>query len=234
MNSFHAIQQRAEKRKGGKDALLSLLPKTIPNENIAAQPDAYFLGEMTRSIFQCGFVWRVINSKWTGFCEAFFDFELSQLMRLSDDDWDRYLKDTRIVRHRQKIQSVRHNLWFVNEISGEHHGFGQFLVDWPKSELTDLFRLLKSRGSRLGGNTGAYFLQHVGVDSFALTGDVVQCLQMHGLEISDKPGSQKDFKLIQQTFNQWHDDTGYSYRDLSMIAAYSVGENRVHAEGINV
>ena len=69
MNSFHAIQQRAEKRKGGKDALLSLLPKTIPNENIAAQPDAYFLGEMTRSIFQCGFVWRVINSKWTGFCE---------------------------------------------------------------------------------------------------------------------------------------------------------------------
>lgn len=230
MNSFRAIQQRAEKRKGGKDALLSLLPSSVSEDAITAQSDAYFLAEMTRSIFQCGFVWRFINNKWPGFCEAFFDFDQSRLMRLSEDDWGNFLKDTRIVRHRQKIQSVRHNLWFVHEISVQENGFGQFLVDWPKSELTDLFRFLKSKGSRLGGNTGAYFLQHVGVDSFALTGDVVSCLKMHGLEISDKPASQKDLKLIQQTFNQWHDDTGLTYRNLSMIAAYSVGENKVHAD----
>lgn len=124
MNSFRAIQQRAEKRKGGKDALLSLLPSSVSEDAITAQSDAYFLAEMTRSIFQCGFVWRFINNKWPGFCEAFFDFDQSRLMRLSEDDWGNFLKDTRIVRHRQKIQSVRHNLWFVHEISVQENGFG--------------------------------------------------------------------------------------------------------------
>ena len=232
MNSFQLIQQRAEDRKGGQQALFSLLPQAVTPAQIIAQPDAYYLGEMTRSIFQSGFVWRVINHKWAEFCEAFFDFEPGKLMKLSDDDWSRYIQDRRIVRHRQKIQAVRHNLWFVNETSGRHGGFGQFLVDWPKTELTDLFRYLKTKGSRLGGNTGPYFLQHIGVDSFALTGDVVMCLQMHGLDIHDKPGSQKDMKMIQQTFNRWHDDSGLSYRNLSLIAAYSVGENKVHAEMI--
>lgn len=229
MNSFHTIVERAIKRKGGKENLFALLPQQIEPETLSAKPDSYYLEEMTRSIFQSGFVWRVINSKWPTFQEAFFDFDLNRLMKLSECDWDNYIQDIRIVRHRQKIQAVKHNLWFVNDISHEYAGFGSFLVEWPKTDLVGLFRTLKSRGSRLGGNTGQYFLQHVGVDSFALTRDVVAGLQLHGLEINDNPSSQKDLKLIQQTFNQWQQDTGYGYLQLSMIMAYSVGENRVFA-----
>ncbi|MCK4710167.1 MAG: DNA-3-methyladenine glycosylase I, partial [Gammaproteobacteria bacterium] len=210
----------------------SLLPQTVDPVQLTVKPDSFYLEEMTRSIFQSGFVWRVINNKWPTFRQAFFDFDISKLMRLSEDDWDDYIHDTRIVRHRQKIQALRHNLWFVNDTAGLHHGFGQFLVDWPKSDLVGLFRYLKTKGSRLGGNTGQYFLQHVGVDSFALTRDVVLCLQMSGLDIRNQPSSQKDLKLIQQTFNQWHEETGYSYLNLSMIMAYSVGENRVQVDAV--
>ncbi len=228
MGSFKIIVDRAEQRKGGKAALTSLLPRTIDPAELIVKADSYFLEEMTRSIFQSGFVWRVINSKWPTFREAFFDFDISRLMRLSEDDWNNYMQDKRIVRHRQKIQALRHNLWFVNETAGMHHGFGQFLVDWPKSDLTGLFAFLKKKGSRLGGNTGQYYLQHVGVDSFALTRDVVLCLQMSGLDIKNMPSSQKDLKLIQQSFNEWHTETGFTYLHLSMIMAYSVGDNRIH------
>lgn len=210
--------------------MISLLPQSVDPVLLIDRPDSFYLEEMTRSIFQSGFVWRIINSKWPTFREAFFDFEIGKLMRLSEDDWDNYIQDTRIVRHRQKISALRHNLWFVNDTAGFHHGFGQFLVDWPKSDLVGLFRYLKTKGSRLGGNTGQYFLQHVGLDSFALTRDVVLCLQMSGLDIRNNPASQKDMKLIQQTFNQWHDESGFSYMNLSMILAYSVGENKVIAE----
>ncbi|MBT3206175.1 MAG: DNA-3-methyladenine glycosylase I [Gammaproteobacteria bacterium] len=230
MDSFKIIIERAEKRKGGKKALLALLPQSINAEELRAKPDSFFLEEMTRSIFQSGFVWRVINNKWPTFRQAFFDFDIGKLMRLSSDDWDNYMQDTRIVRHRQKIQAVRHNLWFVNETAGFNGDFGQFLLDWPKSDLVGLFRFLKSKGSRLGGNTGQYFLQHVGVDSFALTGDVVLCLKLSGLDINDRPSSQKDLKLIQQAFNGWHEETGFDYYRLSMIMAYSVGENKIHAD----
>jgi 3-methyladenine DNA glycosylase Tag len=230
MSSFKTINNRAIKRKGGKEALNSLLPNITSPEALSAKPDSYFLAEMTRSIFQSGFVWRVINQKWPTFQQAFLDFDLSRLMKLSDDDWAAYINDSRIVRHRQKINAVRHNLWFVNETSSEHGGFGRFLADWPKTDIVGLFRFLKTKGSRLGGNTGQYFLQHTGVDSFALTHDVVLCLQMHGLEIADNPSSQKDLKLIQQTFNQFYEETGFPYRHLSMIMAYSVGENKVVAD----
>ncbi len=230
MDDFKVILKRAEQRKGGKQALFSLLPEDTESALVVDKPDSYFLEEMTRSIFQSGFVWRVINNKWPTFRQAFFDFDCNRLMKLSEQDWDNYMQDTRIVRHRQKIQALRHNLWFVNEITTLHHGFGQFLVDWPKQDLVGLFRYLKTRGSRLGGNTGQYFLQHAGIDSFALTKDVVFCLQLSGLDIHHYPTSQKDLKLIQEAFSQWHRETGYSFFAMSMILAYSVGENRVLPE----
>lgn len=229
-NSFDPILLRAIQRKGGREALDDLLPKPLTDGQLIDSSDSFFLAEMTRSIFQSGFVWRVINNKWPSFREAFFEFDINRLMALGDADWDNYLQDTRIVRHRQKIGALRHNIWFVHETSMQHDGFGRFLAEWPRSDLVGLFSLLKRMGSRLGGNTGQYFLQHVGVDSFALTRDVVCALQLHGLEINDSPASQKDLRLIQQTFNDWHEASGFSYRQLSYLLAYSVGENRVQAE----
>ena len=229
-NSFESILDRAIARKGGRDALDELVPKPPPVERLIERPDSYFLAEMTRSIFQAGFVWRVIDRKWPSFQEAFFDFDPNRLMTLGDAHWDNYLQDTRIVRHRQKINALRHNLWFVHEISTQHDGFGRFLAAWPGADLVDLFVLLKKKASRLGGNTGQYFLQHVGVDSFALTPDVVLALRLSGLEVSDHPTSQRDLRLIQRTFNDWHRDSGFSYLQLSYLLAFSVGENRVQVE----
>ena len=226
-NSFDPILQRAIARKGGRKALDELVPGPLPDARLIALEDSFFLAEMTCSIFQSGFVWRVINNKWPSFEEAFFEFDLNRLMALGDSDWGNYLRDSRIVRHRQKIAALRHNIWFVHEVSVQHGGFGRFLAEWPKLDLVGVFMLLKKKASRLGGNTGPYFLQHVGVDSFALTRDVVFALQLHGLEISDNPTSKKDLRLIQQTFNDWHAVSGFSYLQLSYVLAYSVGENKV-------
>lgn len=224
-SSFDPILNRAIARKGGREALDELVPRPWPVAQLVDSPDSFFLAEMTRSIFQSGFVWRLIDNKWPSFCQAFLDFDLNRLMTLGDTDWEGFLHDTRVVRHRQKIHALRHNLWFVHEVSIQHGGFGRFLAQWPTSDLVGLFLLLKKKASRLGGNTGQYFLQHVGVDSFALTRDVVLALRLSGLEISDYPTSQRDLRLIQRTLNNWHETSGFSYLQLSHILAYSVGEN---------
>jgi len=223
--SFSSVIERAIKRKGGKENLYSLLSEKPTNERLLSQTESYYLEQMTKCIFKSGFVWQVIDSKWPTFLQAFHDFDMSRLMRLSDDEWDDYSLDTRIVRHRQKIQALRHNLWFVNDTANMHAGFGQFLANWPKNDIPGLFRYLKQYGSRLGGNTGQYFLQLVGVDSFVLSPDVVLALKMHGLDIRDTPNSQKDMKLIQNAFNQWHDETKMPLSHLSMILAFSAGDN---------
>ncbi len=220
MSEFAAIVARAAERKGGMSILKSMLPAETDRETLLSHDDGWFLGEMTRGIFQAGFVWRVIENKWDGFRAAFLEFEPRRLMRLSDDEWQAYVQDARIVRNRQKILAVRHNLWFVHEVSQQHGGFGRFLAEWPPRDLVGLFGVLKKQGSRLGGNTGQYFLQHVGVDSFALTRDVVTALQLDGLEISDNPTSQRDL-------NAWREQGDWSYRQMSYILAFSVGENRL-------
>jgi hypothetical protein len=84
---------------------------------------------------------------------------------------------------------------------------------------------LKKQGSRLGGNSGMYFLRRVGKDCFVLSRDVVVTLNSVGLGIAERPSSKRDLKKIQAQFNSWHEETQLPFSHLSRIAACAVGEN---------
>ncbi|PIP01679.1 MAG: 3-methyladenine DNA glycosylase, partial [Zetaproteobacteria bacterium CG23_combo_of_CG06-09_8_20_14_all_54_7] len=130
--------------------------------------------------------------------------------------------DTRIVRNHQKINSVRANARFIEDVALETGSFARFIADWPVSDLVGLLELLKKRGARLGGNTGQRFLRNVGKESFYLGKDVIRCLQNSGLAIKDNPTSKRELAAIQQAFNQWHEESKRSYTVMSKIAAYSI------------
>lgn len=227
MPSFQAILDCATQRKGGAERLQTLLPDSLSADQLREQSDAFYLAWMAKCIFRSGFVWRIIEQKWPGFEAVFHGFDVNALIGLDDEEWEDFIHDDRIVRHAQKIASVRRNAWFVHETSIQYGSFGEFLAQWPEDDLVGLFLHLRKHGSRLGGNTGQYFLQSVGKDSFALTGDVLACLRGAGVELAQNPTSKRDLLKIQDTFNEWHEETGLSYRHLSHIAAYSVGDNRV-------
>ena len=220
---FESIYQRAAERKGGSAELALLLPAVVKPESVAAVDESRFLAEMTRCIFQAGFVWRVINQKWVGFEAVFHSFDVNTILGLLPEDWEAIKQDTRIVRNGQKISSVRGNAQFIEDIALEFGSFAGFIAEWPEADLIGLFALLKKRGSRLGGNSGQRFLRNVGKDTFVLTRDVVCCLQNSGLKIHDNPTSKRDLSAIQQTFSGWHEESGLSYTHLSKIAAYSIG-----------
>lgn len=222
MRKFAEIKARAEKRKGGKKGLEKLLKKVISKKELAAKSDDRFLAMMTKVINQAGFSWKVIENKWPQFEEAFFGFEIRKLSLLSPEQWEAYVSDRRVVRNWQKIKALQENVYFVHEVVREHGSFGKFLADWPESDQIGLMDYLKKNGSRLGGNSGQYFLRFVGKDGFIISRDVVTTLRGAGLEISEKPTSKRDLLKIQQTFNTWHDQTGLCYSHLSRIAACSV------------
>ncbi len=221
---FEEIYFRAVEHKGGVGELSLLLPEASASASVIALPESRFLAEMTRCLFQAGFVWRVINQKWEGFEDVFHGFDVNTILGLLAEDWDEIRQDQRIVRNGQKISAVRANAQFIEDIALEFGSFSQFIADWPESDLIGLLDLLKKRGSRLGGNTGQRFLRNVGKDSFYLSKDVIRCLQNSGLAIKDNPTSKRDFLAIQNTFNQWHTESGLSYTHISKIAAYSISE----------
>jgi 3-methyladenine DNA glycosylase Tag len=222
LERFEQIYQRACARHGGEPALGKLMPVVRSARALAQSKNDRWLAQMTRCIFQAGFVWRVVDHKWEGFEDVFFGFPPEKIVMLSPDQIDRFAQNPRIIRNRQKVLSVQANARFILDISAEHGSFGKFIGNWPVQELIDLFTLLKSRGSRLGGMTGQRVLRNMGKDTFIVTTDVVRCLQRSGLDIGDNPGSKRELRLIQGAFNRWHEESELPYSHLSRIAALSV------------
>lgn len=225
MKKFEQIRRRAEKRKGGREGLGKLLPEVAGTRKLKNLGDDRYLSMMTRVINQAGFSWKVIDNKWPEFEEAFLGFDPFKLSLLSPEQWEAYTSDRRVVRNWQKIKALQDNVFFVRETAREHGSFGKFIADWPASDQVGLLAYLKKHGSRLGGNSGMYFLRFVGKDSFVLGRDVVAVLRGAGVEISERPTSKRDLQRIQDAFNTWHEETGLPYTHLSRIAACSVGEN---------
>lgn len=223
MPSFKPIYERAAVRKGGEAELLSLLsgePKSA--DELAAIPDDRYLAEMTRRIFSAGFVWDVINNKWPNFERAFHQFDIDKNARMPDEALEALTSDASIVRNGQKIFTVRDNAKFIQSIAAEHGSFGRFFGHWPVSDQVGMLDLLKKRGKRLGGNSAQYFMRFMGKDSFILSKDVIATLVDAGVIDNYKATSKRDLKAIQEAFNEWHEEMGMTYTNLSRIAAMSI------------
>jgi 3-methyladenine DNA glycosylase Tag len=222
MEKFEAIHHRASVRKGGESELRKLLPKVRSSRALAATKDDRWLAQMTRCIFQAGFVWRVVDRKWDDFEELFFGFPPQKIVMLSPDQLDRFAQNPKIIRNRQKVLTVQHNAQFILDTASDHGSFGKFVSRWPQEDLISLFALMKKHGSRLGGMTGQRVLRNMGKDTFVVTPDVVRCLQRAGADISDSPTSKRELALIQATFNNWHEESELPYSHLSRISACSI------------
>jgi 3-methyladenine DNA glycosylase Tag len=221
---FKKIHERACERQGGEATIRKLMPAVSGPGVLAKTGDDRWLAEMTRCIFQAGFVWRVVNQKWDDFEDVFFGFPPERIVMLSPDQLDRFARNPKIIRNRQKVLTVQHNARCILDVAQEAGSFGRFVSAWPGDDLIGLFDLLKKRGARLGGMTGQRVLRNMGKDTFIVTGDVTKCLRREGLDISTSPSSKREYRLIQQTFNDWHAESGLPYSHLSRIAALSIGD----------
>ena len=227
MEAFAKIYQRAVDRKGGEAALQERLPEVKNIRSLSRLNNDQVLAEVAKCVFQAGFVWKVIEQKWPGFERAFHNFDVVRIAHWSPEELEALAKNPEIVRNMQKIVSVQKNSQFILSYQGNEKNFAQMLVQWPKEELIECFKYLKKNGSRLGGMTGPRVLRNLGIDTFLLTADVIKCLQLAGVEISDTGSSQRDLKAAQEAFNQWQQESGFSYAHLSRVCACSVGDGDI-------
>ncbi len=224
---FTTIYERACERKGGEDALEQLLPKPRSKRSLAKLPDDRFLAEFSKKVFQSGFVWRVVEQKWAGFEDVFWQFNIEKLLMMPDDMLERKAQDPAIIRNFRKVQSIRDNALMIDETRRrEGKSFARFVADWPAEDTVGLWLYLKKHGSRLGGNTGPYALRSLGVDTFLLTRDVEGFLRANKL-VEGGIGSQKALRACQVFFNEMRRQSGRSLAELSRLVSFNYGENRL-------
>ncbi len=220
MRSFEEIYDIAAKRKGGAEALEALIDKPKSAKALAAIPEDRWLAEISKYIFRTGLAWQVIENKWDGFEAAFDGFDIGRCAMMDDEKFDSLITDTRIVRSGPKIASVRDNAAFFLELRAEG-GVGQVLGGWPSSDFVGLLDMLKKRGSRLGGQTGAYGMRMLGRDSFIMSQDVVARLVAEGV-IDKAPTSKAAMRAVQDAFNSWSEQSSRSLTEISRVLAMSV------------
>ncbi|MCI5073936.1 DNA-3-methyladenine glycosylase I [Oricola sp.] len=222
MRSFDEIFAIAAERKGGRDQLEALLEPPSGETDLAAIPDDRWLSCATKCIFNAGFNWKVVEAMWPGFEEVFHGFDIGWCSMLNDEEIAGLASDTRIVRHGGKIRAVQENAVFLRDLAAEHGSAARFFADWPVSDQAGLLELLKKRGSRLGGNTGQYFLRFMGKDSYVLSRDVIARLVAEGV-VDKAPTSRGAMAKVQAAFNTWQEQSGRSVKEISRTLAMSVG-----------
>ncbi len=218
---FGEIEARAAERKGGAEALQSLLKTPLPRDRFLAQGDDRWLAEMTRAIFQAGFSWELIDKRWPQFEEAFEGFDVTRWLFMSDDDLDQLLKAPGLVANAMKIKSVAGNAKFISDIGKTQGSASAWFESWPIERYMELCAEVKAKGSRLGGATGQRVMRTLGRDALILSPSVVKALVAWGV-VSGEPTSKKDQAAVQAALTAWHSESGRGLTQLSQILAFSV------------
>ncbi|WP_299182792.1 DNA-3-methyladenine glycosylase I [uncultured Neptuniibacter sp.] len=221
MKSFKWIYEHVQEHRAGEDIEM-LLPQPLAASELAKVADDRILSDMMRRVFRSGLKHSLVDAKWPEFEKAFYGFDPDKISLMSDEQLEALMQNEKLIRHWGKIKSARVNALMVTEFARQHSGFAAFLADWPGDKIIDLWALLKKQGSQLGGNSGAYFLRMVGKDTFILTDDVVAALKAQGV-IEKKPTAKRDLQKVQESFNQWQQESGRPLCQISRLLSYTVG-----------
>jgi DNA-3-methyladenine glycosylase I len=132
---------------------------------------------LTLGVFEAGLSWSIVFGKRDAFRRAFHEFDLAQVATMTEQDVDRLLQDSAIIRNRAKVQAKVQNARAMRSASPSlaelarsyetnRQRAPRSIADLPASTpQADAFaKQLKSQGYRFVGPTSVYaFMQNVGV-----------------------------------------------------------------------
>ena len=221
MIDFQPIHETALGRVGGAEALQARLPVPKSAEALRAAPDDRYLSLLSLRVFRAGLKHSMVDAKWPAFEEAFHGFAPRRVRAMNDEELERLMRDTRLIRHWSKMKSVRENAAAICLLAEERGGFGAYLADWPGARIVELWADLAKRFAQMGGNSGPTFLRMTGKDTFILTEAVVRALN-HWQAIAGPVKGKADRARAQEQFNAWSEAAGRPLCQISMILALSV------------
>lgn len=121
-----------------------------------------YLEVMSKSVFQSGMSWKVIESKWPETREAFHGFDIDTVANFHEKDIENLTKDTRVVRNYRKLSAIVTNARKMLELDKEHGSFKKYLRS--QGNFDETLKAIR-RDFKFMGPTGIYvFLYVIGED----------------------------------------------------------------------
>jgi 3-methyladenine DNA glycosylase Tag len=129
-----------------------------PPEKIQPKGLSDYLEVMTRSVFEPGLNWSVVEAKWPGIKAAFCRFDPTAVAGLTPADVERLMDDPAIIRNRKKIEATVYNAGEMMNVERMHGSFKAYLTSLGPFEavVADMRRRFK-----FIGEMGAYHFLYV-------------------------------------------------------------------------
>jgi DNA-3-methyladenine glycosylase I len=117
-----------------------------------------YLEVMSKAVFQSGISWEVVQAKWDTTREAFHDFDVNAVANMTPFDVEALAQDTRVIRHRRKLDAVVHNARQMQALDEEYGSFQDYLRAHGDFDAT--LKAMK-RDFKYMGPTGVYYFLYV-------------------------------------------------------------------------
>ncbi len=129
-----------------------------PPEKITPKSLNDYLEIMSKSVFQAGMSWKVIENKWPSTKEAFHDFDIHIVADFHEKDIEDLTKDTRVVRNFRKLTAIVSNAQKILDLDKAHGSFQKYLRSHGSFDTT-----LKAirKDFKFMGPTGIYMFLYV-------------------------------------------------------------------------
>jgi DNA-3-methyladenine glycosylase I len=119
-----------------------------------------YLEVMSKSVFQTGMSWKVVEAKWPGTREAFKDFDAEAVAHMTPMDIDDLATDKRVIRNRRKLEAIVENARKMLDLQDQHGSFRDYLRSHGGFEET--VKDLRKQFKFLGDMGSFHFLYVVG------------------------------------------------------------------------
>jgi 3-methyladenine DNA glycosylase Tag len=117
---------------------------------------ADYLEVMSKSVFQTGISWKVVEAKWPEIKEAFHGFDPQLISKLTISEIDALVEDKRIIRNRRKVEAIAGNARRILELDAAYGTFQKYLRHFGSYE--ELTKDLRKQFKFLGEMGSYYFL----------------------------------------------------------------------------
>ncbi|AZA77373.1 DNA-3-methyladenine glycosylase I [Chryseobacterium sp. G0186] len=145
--------------------------------------DNELFGRLILEINQAGLSWETVLKKEESFRRAYDNFDIKKIAAYTDEDRERLLSDSGIIRNKLKVNAAIENAKTIMELQKEWESFEKWLEHHHPKTLQEWMKLFKKTFKFTGGEIVNEFLMSTGY----LKGAHAETCSIHAKVLEQNP-----------------------------------------------